>query len=91
MPIVKPPVEIVEVATVLVALKLPKVGVEVATITPVAFVESMELMATPDKVTAPVMGPENPVAVKIPVEGTKDNFVVEIFAAVLPAAVVQSG
>ncbi len=35
--------------------------------------------------------PANPVAVKIPVEGINESFVVEILAAVLPAAVVHSG
>ena len=34
MPIASPPVEIVEVATVEVALKFPNVGVEVAVMTP---------------------------------------------------------
>src|SRR5574343_714839 len=40
VPTAKPPVEIVDVAVVDVALKLPNVGVVVAVITPDAFVES---------------------------------------------------
>ena len=46
---------IVLVAVVDVALKLPKVGVEVAVRTPEALVESSELTGTPEKVTAPAM------------------------------------
>jgi hypothetical protein len=39
----------------------------------------------------PAPDPANPVAVKIPVLGTNFNFVVESFAAILPAAVVHNG
>jgi len=46
----KPPA-IVEVAAVEVAWKFPKVGVEVATTTPDASVESIELMAAPESVS----------------------------------------
>jgi hypothetical protein len=52
----KPPVEIVDVATVEVALKLPKVGVDVAVITPEAFVESRESIGTPESVRPESVG-----------------------------------
>ena len=42
---------IVEVAVVLVALKLPNVGVDVAVIVPLLFVESRELIATDERVS----------------------------------------
>jgi hypothetical protein len=44
----------VDVAVVLVAIKLPNVGVEVATTCPEAFVESSELTATPPSVNVPI-------------------------------------
>ena len=44
----RPPVEIVDVATVEVALKFPNVGVEVAITWPDPSVERRELMATPE-------------------------------------------
>ena len=43
-------------------------------------------------VTAPVSGPLNPVAVKIPVEGTKESLVEVVFCGKLPVlAVTQVG
>lgn len=62
-PTTSPPVEMVEVAVVLVALKFPKVGVEVAVILPLLFVERSELMATPEK---EMVGTENDEAESIP-------------------------
>ena len=50
-----PPAPMVEARVVEVALKLPNVGVLVATITPVAFVESMELIAAPERVSDGVL------------------------------------
>ena len=51
VPTASPPVEMVEVATVDVALKFPKVGVEVAVTTPLALVESKELIESPVRVS----------------------------------------
>ena len=53
--IFKPPAPMVEARVVLVALKLPNVGVEVATTTPVAFVERRELIAWPERVMEGVL------------------------------------
>lgn len=53
-PTVSPPVEIVDVAVVDVALKFPNVGVDVAVTTPDEFVERREFTATPPSVNAPV-------------------------------------
>ena len=64
VPTASPPVEMVDVAVVLVALKLPKVGVLVAVMTPEESVERRELMATPDKVMVGVEKVE--VAIKPP-------------------------
>ena len=48
--IFKPPAPMVDANVVLVALKFPKVGVDVATIPPAEFVESRELIAAPERV-----------------------------------------
>ena len=61
----KPPVEIVEAATVDVALKFPKVGVEVAVMTPEELVERRELTAGPFRVSEPSKRVE-PWTVKLP-------------------------
>jgi len=53
LPTLKPPVDMVEVAEVEVALKFPKVGVDVAVMTPFAFVERSELMAVEVAVMLP--------------------------------------
>lgn len=53
MPIVRPPVERVDVAVVDVALKLPKVGVEVAVTAPDELVDRSELRATAGRLRAP--------------------------------------
>src|SRR3989344_1052232 len=64
-PTVKPPVEMVEVAEVEVALKLPKVGVEVATRRPEELVERRELTAGLFRVSEPSKRVE-PWTVKLP-------------------------
>ena len=53
-PTVSPPVETVDVAVVDMALKLLKVGVDVATTRPSTFVERIELVVAPERVSAPV-------------------------------------
>ena len=66
-PTVKPPVEMVEVATVEVALKLPKVGVEVATIVPLPLVDKIEFGATtPEERVGAVRKVAEPWTVKLP-------------------------
>ena len=50
--------EMVEVAFVLVALKFPNVGVEVATTCPEALVERSELTETPESVIGPEVNAE---------------------------------
>ena len=51
--VISSPPAIVDVAVVEVALKLPKVGVDVAVITPEALVERSELTATDESVVFP--------------------------------------
>ena len=55
VPIVRPPVEMVDVAVVDVALKLPKVGVLVPMTTPLPFVERREFRATDGRLNCPEM------------------------------------
>lgn len=78
MPTTKPPVEIVEVATVDVALKEPKVGVEVAVTTPELLVESNTLAGMPDRVVVP----ETVRDVRVPSDVREDKTTLE--ARVVP-------
>ena len=50
VPTASPPVEMVDVATVDVALKFPNVGADVATTLPDEFVERSESTAVPERV-----------------------------------------
>ena len=81
MPIVKPPVEIVDVATVLVALKFPKVGVDVET-NLVPSNESKVLLAYEVAFVPPFAIPRVPVnpvmgAVKLPKYALVDEAVMK--------------